>query len=99
MNFILAYGYKEFLNKQCEDNQYGQFSDIKDAKQACKEDKNCSAVYDVGCGDGSIYHLCPDKKGILFDSNVSCIHEKIIVGKYYEKILAVNLLDKILFPK
>ena len=87
------------MNKQCEDNQYGQFSDIKDAKQACKEDKNCSAVYDVGCGDGSIYHLCPDKKGILFDSDVSCIHEKIIVGKYYEKSLAVNLIDKVLFSK
>ena len=96
---ILAYGYKEFLNKQCEDNQYGQYSDIDYAKQACKDDKNCSAVYDVGCGDGSIYHLCPDKIGILFDSDVSCIHEKIIVGKHYEKSLAINLLDKILFPK
>ncbi len=69
------------MKRQCEDNKYGLFSDIKDAKQACKEDKNCSAVYDVGCGDGSIYHLCLDKEHILFDSNASCIHEKIIIGK------------------
>ena len=31
INLILAYGYKEFLNKQCEDNQYGQFSERLDS--------------------------------------------------------------------
>ena len=80
LNLIIAYGYKEFLKRQCEDNKYGLFSDIQEAKQACKEDKNCSAVYDVGCDDGSAYHLCPDKEDILGDSEVSCIHEKIILG-------------------
>ena len=80
MNFILVYGYKEFLNKQCEDSKYGSFSNIKDAKKACKEDKNCTAIYDVGCGNGSAYSLCPDRKDILFHSDVACVHEKIIVG-------------------
>ena len=80
MNFILAYGYKEFLNKQCEDSKYGSFSNIKDAKQACKEDKNCTAIYDIWCGNGSVYHLCPDREDILSHSDVACIHEKIIVG-------------------
>ena len=79
-NSISAYGYKEFLNKQCEDSKYGLFSNIKDAKQACKEDKNCTAIYDMGCGNGNVYHLCPDREDILSHSDVACIHEKIIVG-------------------
>ena len=70
------------MNKQCEDNKYGLFSSIKDAKQACKEDKNCTAIYDRGCGNGSVYHLCPDRKDILFHADVACIHEKIIVGNW-----------------
>ena len=73
-----------FLNRQCEDSKYDHFLDISDAKQACKEDKNCSAIYDTGCGNGSTFHLCPDREDILRHSDVSCIHEKIIVGKYYE---------------
>ena len=53
---------------------------MDEAKQACKEDKNCSGIYDVDCGDeaGSIIHLCTDVTGVA--SDVSCVHEKIIVG-------------------
>ena len=80
-----------FLNRSCEEHKYHQFSDIDAAKQACKEDKNCSAIYDVECRGVGIFHLCLDQENVgsqfqLSNSDVStisCIHEKIIVGKKF----------------
>ena len=95
--FKPTYGYKELLNRQCDDNKYGHFSDIKDAKQSCKEDKNCSAIYDVGCGNGSTYYLCPDREDTLHDSDVSCIHEKIIVDPCKAVKCGENAICKVFF--
>ena len=83
---LIAYGYKTFLNTSCENYKYGQYNELEEAKQACKEDKNCTAVYDVECGDGGLFHLCPDMEDVLSStavSSVSCIHEKVIVGKWF----------------
>ena len=79
-----VYGFKKYLNKDCDQHKYSQFSTIADARQACKQDKNCSAITDVNCGDGQMFHLCPNTKDILNYSELSCIHEKVILGKEKE---------------
>ena len=83
---FLAYGYRTFSNKSCEGHKYGNFSDIQEAKQACKADENCFAIYDVECKNGNVFHLCPEQEiqeAVLDISSVSCIHEKIIIGKHF----------------
>lgn len=86
--FFLVFRYKRLSNTGCKNNWYGSFTEIQEAKIACKEDDNCSAVYDVECGNGNKYHLCPEEDGegedVWINSAMSCIHLKLIVGRYIE---------------
>ena len=68
------------MNKHCEEYKYGNFSDMGSAKDACKNDKNCSGVYDVSCGDINTFHLCKKMDDVMSYSDKSCIHDKIIIG-------------------
>ena len=86
---ISVYGYTKIFKKDCKAHQYGQFNRIEDAKEACLNDKICTSVYDVGCGDKSTFHLCTNIKDVLLNDSVSndCIHEKIIVGNFPNSVL------------
>ena len=67
-------------NIKCDQQQYGDFTDIESAKKACiSEGKNCSSVYDVGCGNQNKFHLCPITS--TTQSTGSCTHMKVVVGK------------------
>ena len=70
---------KEILGEDCNEYMNGQYSDLDEAKQACKEDGNCSAIHDVHCGGDNIYYLCKNLDDVLKDSTTSCVHEKIII--------------------
>ena len=53
---------------------------MEEAKWSCQDDKNCTFIYDVGCGSKGQYHLCTE--GEIKQSEDSCVHEKIIIGKF-----------------
>ena len=89
--FIIVYGYRKISNKailshDCDEYKHGQYSNIDDAKKACKKDANCSAIYDKNCGDDAVFHLCTNMDDVLKDSHSSCVHAKIIIGKGQEQL-------------
>ena len=47
----------------------------------CKKDENCTAIYDLTCGENDKYFLCYNDSAVLSSDGISCIHEKIIVGR------------------
>ena len=90
------HGFNEISYKGCEQHRYGQFLEIADAKEACKNDKECSGIHDVECGEAKLFHLCPNVKNFLSNSESACTHIKIILGKTcrcfpYRVTLVVNL--------
>ena len=58
---------------------------MEEAKWSCQDDKNCTFIYDLGCGSKGQYHLCTE--GEIKQSEDSCIHEKIIIGKFWVGII------------
>ena len=83
---FLVYGYRKLSNKKilsndCDEYKYGTFFGLDEAKHACKDDANCSGIYDLNCGVDSTFHLCPNTDDVLKDSTASCVHTKIIIGK------------------
>ena len=78
--YLIAYEFTKIENKKCDVQRYGDFTNIESAKKACiSEGKNCSSVYDVGCGIQNRYHLCPTNS--TKQSTDSCTHLKMVVGK------------------
>ena len=49
------------------------------------------------CGKGALFHLCPDQDGILNNSIVSCVHEKIILDPCKKLKCGQNALCKVVF--
>ena len=82
LHFFVVYGFRKNLHKGCEEQKDRQFSEISDARQACRTNKNCSGVYDIACGANQTFHLCLHAEAILHQSESSCVHDKIILGMY-----------------
>ena len=85
-NIFLVYGYRKLSNKEissddCDGYAHESFPNLDNAKEACKENSNCSAIYDSNCGGDSMFYLCPNMDDVIKDSSASCVHEKIIIGK------------------
>ena len=71
---FIEYIFERITGKHCDGSDYGQFSNLADAKKACKKDPRCGKIYDQGC-NGSPYSLCPltaESK----DSGRSCLYVK-----------------------
>ena len=51
------------------------YSSLRDAKDACKFDSNCAAIYDVSC-DNIDFKLCPKGFQKGSSSSKSCIYNK-----------------------
>ena len=67
--------------KNCNGHEYGQYSQLDDAKQACNKDSNCSSVFDLGCGEMNRFHLCSDTADSLNETLLNdCIYYKTITG-------------------
>ena len=58
----------------CDDDNYGYYENVEEAKEACSNDSNCAAIYDNYCDD-HVVQLCPSgytEKA----SSASCLHIK-----------------------
>ena len=42
----------------CDGQDYGYYENVEEAKEACRKDSNCAAIYDGSCNDHGVY-LCP----------------------------------------
>ena len=78
MALSTAYGFKMIENKGCDENEFGDYINMEDAKVACKKDENCFLIHNVGCNDQDKFHLCP--QNAIQDSDKSCVHEKFVIG-------------------
>ena len=75
------HGYIKISKKNCNGHEYGQYSQLDDAKQACNKDSNCSSVFDLGCGEMNRFHLCSDTADSLNETLLNdCIYYKTITG-------------------
>ena len=54
---FVVYGFNKILNKECEQQKYGHFVEISEARQVCISDRNCSGVLDVNCGSTIVSSL------------------------------------------
>ena len=75
----------------CDASDYGFYTNVEEAKEACRKDSNCAAIYDHSCDDhGS--SLCPlgytEEK-----SSSSCIYIKL-AGTVIIKIIKMNILQR-----
>ena len=70
---------------------YNCYFNLERAKEACKRDSNCAAVYDHYCSSNHYYYLCPlgYKEEI---STVSCLYIKS-AGTLTIKIIKMNILQ------
>ena len=75
------HGYIKISKKNCNGHEYGQYSQLDDAKQACNKDSNCSSVFDLGCGEMNKFHLCSDTADSLNETSLNdCIYYKTITS-------------------
>ena len=75
------HGYIKISKKNCNGHEYGQYSQLDDAKQACNKDSNCSSVFDLGCGEMNTFHLCSDTADSLNETLLNdCIYYKTITS-------------------
>ena len=81
-NVLSAFAFKEPEKKNCSNDYYGDYEGLEDAKVACKADKNCTAVYDIRCDNHNKFYLCSKNASVL-SSEISCLHEKFLVGRYF----------------
>ena len=77
----------------CDDDKYGQYETLREAKQACEKDSNCAAIYDHSCSsnDDEGFYLCPlgyTEK----ESSWSCLYIKP-AGTVIIEIIKINILQ------
>ena len=58
----------------CATNDYDSYDLLDDAKVACLNDVNCSAVYDYKCDDIGTFRLCPVGFAVESSTNNSCLY-------------------------
>ena len=69
---------------QCSPNYNSDsYSNVEEAKAACAQDVNCSAVFHYGCSGASNLDLCPKDAKITSASSGSCIYRKGIYFGHY----------------
>ena len=75
----------------CDDDNYGYYENVEEAKEACSKDSNCAAIYDNSCDDHGV-SLCPlgytEKQ-----SSSSCLYIKP-TGTVIIKIIKMNILQR-----
>ena len=81
----------------CDDDKYGQYETLREAKQACEKDSNCAAIYDHSCSsnDDEGFYLCPlgyTEK----ESSWSCLYIKP-AGTVIIKIIKINILQRYIY--
>ena len=59
----------------CGYDNYGNYSSVLEAKEACIRDSECAAIYDNNC-DGNQVHLCPSNYNEEVSEVGSCIFMK-----------------------
>ena len=52
--------YIKLLYKHCNDDDYGSYDTVDEAKSACNSDSNCNGVYDHYCNGAANISLCYD---------------------------------------
>ena len=70
-----AKGYTKVEKKHCNNDKYGSYETLNDAKSACTSDENCSGVYGYGCDNAYRFYLCPSTSAAETSSS-SCIYVK-----------------------
>ena len=75
----------------CNEDDYGNYDNVEEAKEACRKDSNCAAIYDDSCDDHNFF-LCPlgyTEK----ESSSSCLYIKP-AGTVIIKIIKMNILQR-----
>ena len=76
--------YSKDSSKTCVGNEFlipanssltNSSSVLKEAKESCTNNDDCSTIYDSGCDDFGPFQLC-DKYSVLENSPSSCIYTK-----------------------
>ena len=71
VNFISHF--VQVSDTHCTTNDYDSYDFLDDAKVACLNDVNCSAVYDEHC-DGDEFTLCPVGFTVEHSTSNSCLY-------------------------
>ena len=77
---------QKILNKECEEQKYGQFVDISKARRVCINARNCSGVLDVNCGSTIVSSLPKCEKRPEFARLVGRRYVFFILGIFYSDI-------------
>ena len=86
----------------CNNDEYGSYVTIEEAKNACTSDNNCKGVYDHGCDAGAGRFgitLCAITATYQTSTENSCIYQKM-EGKFIHAFNANHaLIQKNLIPQ
>ena len=74
----------------CDDDNYGYYQNVEEAKEACRKDFNCAAIYDYSCDYYGVY-LCP-LGYIEKESSSSCLYIKP-AGTVIIQMIKMNILQ------
>lgn len=78
-NTILGFNedFTKVNQKYCAKTEYGRYSSLNSALEACNEDQNCLLVEDYNCDDTGTFSLCKSPLTIYgYSSTRTCIHMK-----------------------
>ena len=78
---ISEYDFKKRPNADC--NPRGEMiNTLVDAKNICKNNKQCQGVIESNISDSEGYYVCPTNATTLFGNDIkTSLFEKIIIGK------------------
>ena len=76
----------------CDDDRYGQYANVEEAKEACRKDSNCAAIYDDFCNDDVVF-LCPLGYTEKESSVGSCLYIES-AGTVIIQIIKINILQR-----
>ena len=83
ITFFSEYDFKERINADC--NPKGnQSNTFEDAKNECKNSKQCQGVLQDPSNDPPSYYLCPEDTTPTFGNDVkSTLFEKKLIGRIF----------------
>ena len=68
--------YTKVLDTHCDDDAYGSYDTIDQAKSACDSDSNCKGVYDNSCDGETRISLCSFGSDSQKSTIGSCVYIK-----------------------
>ena len=81
---LLDFDFEKLSHTNCthDDNV---LQNLEIAQKECKDDKQCTGVFQEKCTDENNYYLCLKNSTLLTDNRIQgCFHKKFPVGEYID---------------